>query len=124
MALQGLLGEDAPLSDPMVAQPKEKWYAERANLARRRWIKPRSSIWVDGIYVKAGLEKDKAALLVVLTALSDGRKVALTVTPGHRESTARWAAVLHTICASGGLRPPRLVVGEGQLRMWAALRAV
>lgn len=47
-------------------------------------------LWVDGIYLKAGLEKDKAALLVVLAALSDGQKVVLAVVPGHRESTASW----------------------------------
>ena len=29
-------------------------------------------LWVDGIYVKAGLEKEKAVLLVVLAALSEG----------------------------------------------------
>jgi len=41
---------------------------------------------VDGIYVKAGLEKEKAAMLVVLAALRDGRKVILAVESGYRES--------------------------------------
>ena len=31
-------------------------------------------VWADGIYVKAGLERDKAALLVVLGAMRDGTK--------------------------------------------------
>ena len=31
-------------------------------------------MWVDGVYVKAGLEREKAAILVVMAALSDGRK--------------------------------------------------
>lgn len=78
---------------------------------------------MDGIYVKAGLEKEKAALLVVLAALSDGRKVALAVTPGHRESTASWSAVLRDL-AQRGLRPPRLVIGDCHLGIWAALRNV
>ena len=43
------------------------------------------SLWEDSIDVKAGLEKEKAVLLVVLGALSEGRKVVLAVTPGHRE---------------------------------------
>ena len=34
-------------------------------------------------YVKAGLEKEKAVLLVVLAALSDGSKVVVSVTSGH-----------------------------------------
>ena len=37
-------------------------------------------------YVKAGLEKEKAALLVVIGAMSDGRKEVLTIVPGYRES--------------------------------------
>ena len=38
--------------------------------------------WADGIYVKAGLEKQKAALLVVIGEMSDGRKEILTIVPG------------------------------------------
>ena len=43
-------------------------------------------MWADGIYVKAGLEKDKAAMLVLIAALRDGRKVVLAVESGYRES--------------------------------------
>lgn len=42
--------------------------------------------WADGIFVKAGLEKDKAALLVIIGALTDGRKVLLAIA---RADTAR-----------------------------------
>jgi putative transposase len=35
--------------------------------------------------VKAGLEKDKACLLVVVAGLRDGRKVVLAVESGYRE---------------------------------------
>lgn len=73
--------------------------------------------------MKAGLEKEKAALLVVLAVLSDGRKVVLAVTAGHRESTASWSAVLLDL-AQRGLRPPQLVIGDGHLGLWAALRHV
>ncbi len=36
-------------------------------------------MWADGSYVKAGLEDSKVALLVVVGALNDGRKVVLAV---------------------------------------------
>lgn len=107
-----------------MARLKETWQAELAV-----WqIRPLDDVevvylWVDGIYVKAGLEKDKAALLVALAALSDGRKVVLAVTPGHRESTVSWAAVLRDL-RDRGLRPPRLVIGDGHLGIWSALRQV
>ena len=38
--------------------------------------------WVDGVCVKAGLERDKAALLVVIGAVRGGRKERLAVEPG------------------------------------------
>ena len=41
-------------------------------------------MWVDGVYVKAGLEKEKAAVLVVMAALSDGSKVVVSAVPGYR----------------------------------------
>jgi putative transposase len=124
LALRGLLGEGAPLSGPTVARLKQKWQRELALWQTRRLADAEVVyLWVDGIYVKAGLEKDKAALLVVLAALSDGRKVVLAVTPGHRESTASWAAVLRDL-RDRGLRPPRLVIGDGHLGLWGALRQV
>jgi putative transposase len=80
-------------------------------------------LWADGLYVKAGLERDKAALLVVIGAFADGHKEVLAVSPGYRESTESWAAVLRDLAARG-LKPPRLVVGDGHLGLWAALRAI
>ena len=36
------------------------------------------------MYVKAGLEREKAAVLVAIGALSDGSKTVLSVVPGYR----------------------------------------
>jgi len=80
-------------------------------------------LWVDGIYVKAGLEKDTAALLVALAGLSDGRKVLVAVSSGPRESTEAWATLLRELRARG-LRAPKLVIGDGHLGIWGALRDV
>ena len=124
LALRGLFGEGAPLSGSTVARLKEKWQEDLALWQTRR-VDDLEVVycWVDGIYVKAGLEKEKAALLVVLAALSDGRKVVLAVTPGYRESTESWGAVLRDL-RERGLRPPQLVVGDGHLGIWKALRHV
>ena len=80
-------------------------------------------LWVDGIYVKAGLEKDKAAMLVVLAALRTGQKVILAVESGYRESTESWAAILRDL-QRRGLAAPKLVIGDGHLGIWGALAAV
>ena len=51
-------------------------------------------LWLDGVYLKAGLEKEKAALLVAIGVKKDGHKVVLAVSSGYRESTASWSGVV------------------------------
>lgn len=122
LALRGLLGEDAPLSAATIGRLKEKWRGEWEAWSSRDLSELEAVyLWVDGVYVKAGLEKEKAALLVVLAGLSDGRKEFVAVVPGHRESTQAWAEVLRDLKARG-LCAPKLVVGDGHLGIWAALR--
>lgn len=121
LALRGLLGEDAPVSANTVARLKEGWKAEWEEWKKR----PLDGLevlfmWVDGVYVKAGLEKEKAALLVIVGGLSDGRKVILGVEPGYRESTESWSGVLRDL-KERGLNCPRIVVGDGNLGIWGAL---
>ena len=121
LALRGLLGEQAPISASTVARLKESWQAEWQEWKRR----PLNGMevlfmWVDGVYIKAGLEKQKAALLVVVGGLSDGRKVILAVEPGYRESTESWSGVLRDL-KGRGLSCPRLVIGDGHLGIWGAL---
>lgn len=124
LALRGLLGDGASLSATAIARLKAGWQAEY-DAWRTRSVADLESVylWVDGIYVKAGLEKDKAAMLVVIAGLRDGRKVVLAVESGARESTASWSAILRDL-KQRGLRSPRLVIGDGHLGIWGALANV
>lgn len=124
LALRGLLGDGAPLSAASIARLKASWQAEYEIWKTRSLAELEPVfIWVDGVYVKAGLEKDKAAILVVLAGLRDGRKVILAVESGHRESTDSWGALLRDL-KRRGLRAPRLVIGDGHLGICGALAAV
>lgn len=124
LAVRGLLGDDAPVSGSTVARLKEKWLVEQAEWSARRLDDLEVVyLWADGVYIKAGLEKDKAALLVVLAGLSDGRKVVLAVKSGHRESEQSWAGLLRDL-RDRGLRPPRLLIADGHLGVWSALSQV
>lgn len=124
LALRGLLGKGAPISASTAARLKEQWQDEW-----RQWKKRSLDglevvyLWGDGVYVKAGLEKEKAALLVVVGGLSDGRKVVLTVEPGYRESIESWAEVLRDL-KGRGMNCPRLVTADCNLGIWGALRNV
>jgi putative transposase len=115
LALRGLLGDEAALSEGTIARLKVKWQAEY-----EEW-NPRPLddlevvyLWVDGIYVKAGLERDKTCLLVALAGLADGRKVFIAIEAGHRESTESWSEMFRRL-KQRGLRAPRVVVGDGHL---------
>lgn len=124
LALRGLLGEKAPISAGTVARLKEKWQTELLTW-RKRSLADLELVymWVDGVYVKAGLEKHKAALLVAIGGLSDGTKVVLTIDSGYRESVESWSEMLRDM-KNRGLNCPRLVAGDGNLGIWGALDAV
>lgn len=124
LALRGLLGEGAPLSESSIARLKTKWQTEYdAWNARDLSDLEVVYLWVDGVYVKAGLEKEKACMLVALAGLADGRKVFVGMQAGHRESTESWASLLRSL-RKRGLGAPRAVVGDGHLGIWAAMRSV
>ncbi len=124
LALRGLLGEEAPLSPSTVARLKEKWQGEmEAWQSRRLDDLEVVYLWADGVYIKAGLEKEKAVILVVIAALSDGTKVVVSVSSGYRESTQSWSEVLRDL-KERGMNPPRLVMADGHLGIWGALRNV
>src|SRR2546428_1624625 len=121
LALRGLLGEEAPLSPSTMLRLRSRWQGEyeawnQRSLAEEEVV----YLWADGIYVKAGLEKEKACLLVVVAALADGRKVLLAVQSGYRESTESWAALLRDL-KRRGVDGPRLVVARRELGVCGAL---
>lgn len=120
LALRGLLGDGAPLSASSIERLRATWQGEYEQWRTRR-LDDRELVyaWADGVYVKAGLEKEKAALLVVIGAMSDGHKEVLAVVPGYRESIESWAAVLRDL-RDRGLEAPRLLVADGNLGIWSA----
>jgi putative transposase len=124
LALRGLLGEGAPLSKASIQRLRQAWTAEFEAWSNRA-LDGREVvyIWADGIYVKAGLERDKAAVLVVIGALRDGTKEVLALRSGYRESEESWSEVLRDLKARG-IGAPRLLVADGNPAIWAASRQV
>jgi putative transposase len=121
LALRGLLGGAAPLSVTSLARLNTSWQIEYEAWKQRRLDDLEVVyVWADGLYVKAGLEDTKAALLVMIGALTDGQKVVLAVESGQRESKDSWGAVLRDL-RMRGLKPWRCTVADGHLGIWAAL---
>jgi len=121
LALRGLLGDGAPLSAASIQRLKAKWESEYDswNCEDLSGLEP-VYLWADGVYVKAGIGRDKAALLVVIASFSDGSKRILAVESGFRESMESWGSVLRLL-RQRGLEAPRLVVADGHLGIWGAL---
>ena len=84
-------GAVSALSKSSIRRLRAGWTAEFEEWSQRR-LEGREVVyvWADGIYVKAGLERDKAALLVVLGAMRDGTKEVLALRSGYRESVESW----------------------------------
>jgi transposase-like protein len=121
LALRGLLGDGAPLSASSIDRLKAKWQLEYAEWKQLDMSKLEVVYqWADGIYVKAGLEKDKAALLVIIGALTNGKKVFLTCESGYRESKESWSGVLRNL-TTRGLKLGKLTIADGHLGIWSAL---
>jgi putative transposase len=121
LALRGLLGEGAPLSPTSLLRLKAQWQAEYETWKKRRLDDLEVVyLWADGLYVKAGLEDTKAALLVMIGALTNGQKVVLAVESGQRESKESWGMILRDL-RKRGLKPWRCTIADGHLGLWAAL---
>lgn len=124
LALRGLLGDGAPLSKASIRRLRAVWTTEFAAWSKRSLAdRALVYVWADGIYVKAGLERDKAALLVVMGAMRDGSKEVLAVTSGYRESTESWSEVFRDLKARG-LSAPRLLMADGNAAIWGAARKI
>jgi transposase-like protein len=119
-----LVGETTALSPTAIVRLKEQWADEYAAWRTRALGDHQYAyIWADGVYLDAGQEDERTALLCVLGAREDGEKELLAIALGYRESTASWADVLRDL-RDRGLTAPRVAVGDGALGLWAALCAV
>src|SRR4051794_17990101 len=125
-ALEQLLGEDAAgLSPSTISRLCKDWEAEHERFRTRSLRFHRYAyLFVDGVHVSVRLgEDDRLCLLVVIGVREDGVKELLAVEDGYRESTESWAAVMREL-RGRGLNEPKLVIGDGALGSWAALRDV
>ena len=125
-ALPVLVGEEASgLSPTNITRQLGVWEAEV-----KAWRKRDLSevdyvyVWADGVHVNVRLgEQDRLCLLVLIGARPDGTKELIAVEDGYRESTESWAAVLRDL-KRRGMRAPELMIGDGALGLWAAVRDV
>lgn len=109
-----LVGETTALSANAIVRLKSRWESEY-----RTWRDSRldscgyAYIWADGVYLGAGGDREKTALLCVVGAREDGEKELIGMELGYRESKESWAGVLCGL-RDLGMDAPLLAIGDGR----------
>jgi len=123
-ALRSLMGESAGLSPSTISRLNQKFRAEYENWTRSSLSNlPIVYVWVDGIYLKAGLSDERACLLVVIGVDVSVKKHLLAMEEGYRESKESWLSVLRSL-KGRGMNEPALATGDGALGLWSAASEV
>jgi transposase-like protein len=124
-ALEELLGSAAGLSASVITRLCAQWQAERQAFQRREL----SAVdyvycWADGVHFNIRLgQQGRLCCLVIVGVRADGHKELVAVADGTRESTDDWAELLRDL-RRRGMGAPVVMVGDGALGLWRALREV
>jgi putative transposase len=120
-ALRLLTGSEAPLSPSTISRLTQQFRAayaafDRQDLSGQRFV----YIWADGLYLKAGLGTEKACLMVLIGANTEGYKHLIALREGYRESAESWGDLLRD-SRRRGLNEPACWIADGALGLWAAV---
>jgi putative transposase len=124
-ALEGLFGSAAGLSASVITRLTTQWQAEREAFQQRDLAGvDYVYCWADGVHFSIRLgEQGRLCCLVIVGVRADGRKELVAVADGTRESTDDWAELLRDL-RRRGMGAPVVMVGDGALGLWRALREV
>jgi putative transposase len=123
-ALEAFFGSAAGLSASVITRLTTQWQADYQVFCQRD-LQDRDYVycWADGVHFRVRLEQAHLCCLVIVGVRVDGTKELVAVADGERESTDSWAEVLRDL-RRRGMRAPVVMVGDGALGLWAALRDV
>jgi transposase-like protein len=120
-ALRSLLGEGTTLSASSIQRLAVKFQRDFEAFGRRDLSKKRYAyVWADGVYLKAGLESEKAAILVLVGVNEYGVKELISVMEGYRESYESWREIWRGV-RDRGMTAPLVVIGDGIAGLWKAV---
>jgi putative transposase len=124
-ALEELFGSRAGLSASVITRLTTQWQAEREAFQQRDLSEvDYVYCWADGVHFSIRLgEGGRLCCLVIVGVRADGRKELVAVADGTRESTDDWAELLRDL-RRRGMGAPVVMVGDGALGLWRALREV
>ena len=121
----GKLWGDTGLSRSSVSRANKKLH-EAFSAWRKRDLSGEDVLYLflDGVYLEMRVGKSPAEAVLVAHGITvDGKRTLLGVVLGGRESEASWKGLLEHL-EERGLRPPALVIHDGNPGMAKALKAV
>ncbi|HEY4725011.1 MAG TPA: IS256 family transposase, partial [Actinomycetota bacterium] len=123
-ALEAFFGSAAGLSATAVGRLLAGWQADYQAFCQRD-LADRDDVyvWADGIHFRVRLEQARLCCLVIVGVRADGTKELVAVADGQRESADAWAELLRDL-RRRGMGAPVVMVGDGALGLWRALREV
>jgi transposase-like protein len=123
-ALEAFFGSAVGLSAAAIDRLLADWQADYQDFCRRD-LSDRDYVycWADGVHFRVRLQQAHLCCLVIVGVRVDGTKELVAVCDGERESTESWAELLRDL-RRRGMRAPAVMVGDGALGLWAALRDV
>jgi transposase-like protein len=117
-------GTRAGLSPSVITRLTKAWQEEQERFARRSLADvDYVYCFADGVHFNVRLEEERLCCLVIVGVRADGTKELVAIADGYRESTGSWQDLLRD-CKRRGMRAPVVMVGDGALGMWSALRDV
>lgn len=103
---RAMVGDTAALSPTSIVRLNVEWQQEYETWKKRPLRGRYVYHFADGLYLKAGGERDKTSVLVVLGVDNRGQKGLMAMEEGYRESTAAWAETLRLSLNWRGINPP------------------
>jgi putative transposase len=123
-ALAAFFGSAAGLSAAAVGRLLAAWQADyQAFAAHDLTDRDYVYCWADGVHFRVRLEQAHLCCLVIVGVRADGTKELVALADGERESADSWAELLRDL-RRRGMQAPVVMVGDGALGLWAALREV
>jgi transposase-like protein len=121
--LSRLTGNPVSLSGNTVVRLKSIWEEEfkkwsERDLSEKRYV----YFWADAIHLKIRLSDEKACILCIIAADSEGKKELVAIQEGYRESETSWRDLLLDLRQRGLSCGPQLAIADGALGFWSALR--
>jgi putative transposase len=116
-AVKGLSPTNITRMKSLWKQEYEKW--KNRDLSDKEYC----YLWADGIHFNIRFDDSRLCTLVIIGALPDGKKELVAVEGGFRESTESWSTLLRDL-KQRGMKPAKLLIGDGALGLWGAARNV